>query len=172
MPRAPTGQVIEREGKHGRVYALRFRAYGKREYETTDCETRAAAETKLRHVLADVERGIWKPRRPVAVEVPAEDPIFWEFARRWYEQKELEVGERRREELLWALNKHLVWFGSYRVSDITQDLVDEYRPRSSAKGRCARTRSTGRCRSWRRSWTGPCAATSSRRTLPVVKGHG
>jgi hypothetical protein len=134
MARAPTGQVIERDGKRGTTYALRFRAYGRREFETTDCQTRAEAEAKLRHVLADVERGIWKPSRRVVVEAPQEDPIFWEFARKWYEQKELEVGERRREELLWALNGHLVWFGSYRVADITQDLVDDYRAAKLSEG--------------------------------------
>jgi hypothetical protein len=33
MPRKATGQVIERDGR-GRTYALRFRAYGKREFVT------------------------------------------------------------------------------------------------------------------------------------------
>jgi hypothetical protein len=34
MPRKATGQVIERDGKRGRTYALRFRAYGEREFLT------------------------------------------------------------------------------------------------------------------------------------------
>ena len=34
MPRKATGQVIERDGKRGRTYALRFRAYGERRFLT------------------------------------------------------------------------------------------------------------------------------------------
>ena len=34
MARPPTGQVLERAGKRGRTFAIRFRAYGKREYVT------------------------------------------------------------------------------------------------------------------------------------------
>jgi hypothetical protein len=32
MPRAATGSVVERQTKAGAVFALRFRAYGKRRY--------------------------------------------------------------------------------------------------------------------------------------------
>ena len=32
MPPKPTGQVIERETRDGRVFALCFRAYGERQY--------------------------------------------------------------------------------------------------------------------------------------------
>ena len=62
MPRRPTGEVIERDRQGGRVFALRFRAYGRRHFVTlggaADGWTRAKAETELRHVLADVERGL------------------------------------------------------------------------------------------------------------------
>jgi hypothetical protein len=34
MARKATGQVIVRDGKRGRSYALRFRAYGRRHYLT------------------------------------------------------------------------------------------------------------------------------------------
>ena len=66
MPRKATGQVIAPDGKQ-RSWALRFRAYGKRRYVTLgrpeDGWTRERAEVELRHVLADVERGIWRPAR-------------------------------------------------------------------------------------------------------------
>jgi hypothetical protein len=62
MPRPATGQIVERQGKDGRVYrGLRFTAAGKRQYISLGPVTLAAAERELRHVLADVERGIWQP---------------------------------------------------------------------------------------------------------------
>ena len=36
--RKPTGSVVERTNKRGKVFALRFRAYGEREYETLGSE--------------------------------------------------------------------------------------------------------------------------------------
>jgi hypothetical protein len=61
MAKRATGEVIERERKSGRVFALRFRAYGRRHFVTLggagDGWTRQKAEVELRHVLADVERG-------------------------------------------------------------------------------------------------------------------
>ena len=65
MAPRPTGEVIERERERGRVFALRFRAYGRRHFVTlggaADGWTRQKAEAELRHVLADVERGLWAP---------------------------------------------------------------------------------------------------------------
>jgi len=65
MARQATGAVLEREGKRGRTYALRFRAYGRREYltlgGTDDGWTRARAELELENVLADVRRGLGEP---------------------------------------------------------------------------------------------------------------
>jgi hypothetical protein len=74
MARKATGSVVELERKTARVYALRFRAYGVRRYVTLgtaeDGWTREKAEDRLRHVLADVERGIWRPHEPEPVEEP------------------------------------------------------------------------------------------------------
>ena len=79
MARPPTGQIVERAGKNGRVFALRFRAYGERRYITTEAQSRKEAEQELRHVLADVERGVWRPAVPASVPsvVPAAEPSFW-----------------------------------------------------------------------------------------------
>ena len=56
MPRRPTGEVIARERADGRVFALRFRAYGRRHFVTlggaADGWSRPRAEAELRHVLA------------------------------------------------------------------------------------------------------------------------
>ncbi len=72
MARRSEGQVVERHWKSGRGYALRFRAYGERQYLTLGLETegwnRKRAEEELANVMADVRRGLWTPptrrRRP------------------------------------------------------------------------------------------------------------
>ncbi len=98
MARAASGQVLEREGKRGRTFALRFRAYGQRQYVTLgtaeDGWTRARAEEELQNVLADVRRGIWRPPEPV-VEAPRAEPTFHEFASQWFAAREPELAERR-----------------------------------------------------------------------------
>lgn len=65
MTRARNGQVVERQWKSGRGYALRFLANGRRQYVTLCLERdgwdRARAEEELLNVVADVRRGIWIP---------------------------------------------------------------------------------------------------------------
>ncbi len=65
MPAKRTGEVVVRNRGGGRIFALRFRAYGKRHYLTlghaADGWTYEKAEEELANVLADVRRGIWKP---------------------------------------------------------------------------------------------------------------
>ena len=62
MTRRSTGGVVVDTRRKSPVFALRFRAYGHRQYVTLgnadDGWTRKKAEDKLRHVLADVEHGI------------------------------------------------------------------------------------------------------------------
>src|SRR3954462_7548411 len=86
MAKPATGEVIQRERKSGRVFALRFRAYGRRHFVTLggaeDGWTRQKAEVELRHVLADVERGLWAPGVAHAAEASAA-PTFHEFASEW-----------------------------------------------------------------------------------------
>ena len=68
MARPPCGQVLDREGKRGKTFAIRFRAYGTRQYVTLGTAdegwTHATAEQELANVLADVRRGIWRPAEP------------------------------------------------------------------------------------------------------------
>src|SRR3954470_21401909 len=89
MARQATGQVVERNGKHGRAFALRFRAYGRREYLTlgTDAEgwDRRRAEVELQNVLADVRRGTWRPPDREPAPEPRPEPTFHEFASGWLE---------------------------------------------------------------------------------------
>ena len=87
MTRARNGQVVERQWKSGRGYALRFLANGRRQYVTLGLEhdgwDRARAEEELLNVMADVRRGIWVPppsgraSRPAngAAAAPAARPV-------------------------------------------------------------------------------------------------
>ena len=64
MPRPATGQIVVERRASGTTYALRFRADGKRRYETlgTAAEgwTPARAEEELQNRMADVRRGRWQ----------------------------------------------------------------------------------------------------------------
>src|SRR5438045_6488456 len=100
MARPPTGQVLERRGKNGTTFALRFRAYGTRHYITTTARTRPDAETELANVLADVRRGIWTPPAPAPiVEAPSEEPTFHIFASEYIEARRPELRPRSVEAL-------------------------------------------------------------------------
>jgi len=61
------GEVLVRDWKAGRGFALRFPAYGRRRYLTLGLEsdgwTFERAEEELQNVLADVRRGLWTPPR-------------------------------------------------------------------------------------------------------------
>jgi predicted XRE-type DNA-binding protein len=117
--------VLDRRRKSP-TFALRFRAYGRRQYVTLgavdDGWTRSKAEEALRHTLADVERGIWRPpeREPVpAPEQPA-DPTFHEFASRWFADNEAGWRPNTRVDYQWQLSNHLLpFFAAHRLSQIT-----------------------------------------------------
>ncbi len=130
MARKATGQVIE--PKDGRGWAIRFRAYGKRRYlalgTTEEGWSYERAEEKLRHVLADVERGIWRPLESEPVEAPIEVPTFHQFASEWFEEAEAGWRERTRVDYRWRLSDHLLpYFAKYRLNAITIEEVDRYR---------------------------------------------
>src|SRR5262245_43296582 len=109
MARPATGQVVEREGKRGRTYGIRFRACGRRWYLTADAATRAEAEIELENVLADVRRGLWRPPQPApAVEVLSEEPTFHVLASEWLERRRHEVDARTVDHWRWALSGHLL----------------------------------------------------------------
>jgi hypothetical protein len=85
MARPTTGSITEHVGKDGRTYrSLRFTAYGKRRRVPLGLVSAAEAEAALRHVIADVERGVWRPQ---VVEAPTEAapvPTFGEFGMEWW----------------------------------------------------------------------------------------
>lgn len=130
MPPKATGSVVE--PTNGRAWALRFRAYGKRRYVALGTSgegwNRSRAETELRHLLADVERGIWQPPTPEPAQSSAEMPIFHEFASEWLEDASPELRERTRVDYRWRLSNHLLpYFADHRLSAITVEEVDRYR---------------------------------------------
>jgi len=137
MARKATGQVLIRGGKQGRTYALRFRAYGKREYLTlgTDTEgwTPGKAEDELAYILAAVKRGQWKPGEGSAPE-PVE--TFHEFASRWYADREAGWRQTTRDDYRWALSQHLLpHFKDHPLSEITAEEIDRYAAAKQREGK-------------------------------------
>jgi integrase len=131
------GQVVERRWKHGRGYALRFRAYGERQYLTLGTQsegwTRKRADTELANILADIRRGTWIPtdrnkcNRAQRGDAPAE-PTFHEFASAWHADRTGEITPKGHEHEEWALRHHLLpYFANWRLSDIDIQAVDDYR---------------------------------------------
>lgn len=131
------GEVLERNWKSGRGYALRFWAYGEREYLTLGSEregwTYQRAEEELENILADVRRGIWvspkkKKRR---AEADADDEtartIFGPFARRLVASRRGQVSDNHLAFLKWALGHLLPYFGDRPLVDIDVQAVDAYR---------------------------------------------
>lgn len=139
MARPAVGQVVVRQRKTVRVFALRFRAYGKREYVTlgTDADgwTAQRAEVELQNVLADVRRGVWRPPRPELAPPPATDPTFHEFASQWFEANEGAWSTNTRLDYRWQLTDHLLpFFDQHRLSQITIAEVDRYRAAKVRQG--------------------------------------
>jgi integrase len=125
-----------------RSWALRFTACGDRRYLTLgrpeEGWTRQRAEAELRHVLADVERGIWRPEEPEAVEGPREVPTFHEFAEQWFEANRHGWAPRTVSDYRWALTHHLLrHFNGHRLDEITAEEVDRYRAAKLQEGRIA-----------------------------------
>lgn len=151
MPRPATGQVVEKDGKRGTTFALRFRAYGQRQYVTLgtreDGWTWARAEEELSNVLADVRRGIWKPPVVETVPEPRAMPTFHEFASEWFAAQKLEGGQKGAgltpkgaSDLEWRLTVHLLpVFHAKALDAITVEDVDRYRRQKVAEGRIGTT---------------------------------
>ena len=139
MARKATGQVIEPNGKQ-RSWALRFRAYGKRRFVSLgrpeDGWNRERAAAELRHVLADVERGIWQPHEPMAAPVRPEVPTFHAFASEWLDGRRGELRPRTVADYEWALSYHLLpFFKGHQLDAISVAEVDRYKAAKVRAGR-------------------------------------
>jgi len=130
MARPSTGSVVEdHRSKDGVRYALRFRAYGRRHHVALGAVTRQEADKELEHVMADVERGIWRPPEPAPIlELPKEEPTFHEYASAWLAQREQEgLKPKTLVDLRWSLVNHLLpFFAGHGLSDITPREVKKY----------------------------------------------
>jgi integrase len=129
MGRPVKGEVTEHVGKDGLTYrGLRFTAYGKRRRVPLGPVSESDAGEALRHTLADVERGVWKP--PAAVEPPREAepvPTFHEFAEEWWTLHEAQLARKTQADYRWRLQVHLIpWFGELRLDAITFNAVERY----------------------------------------------
>lgn len=129
MARPTVGKVLEHVGKDGRTYrSLRFVAYGKRRFDALGAVSVERAEEKLRHTIADVERGTWKP--PAAIEPLAEPiqvPTFHAFSETWWTLNEGEWTDNTRSDYRWRLERHLLpFFGEMPIDQITGATVKRY----------------------------------------------
>ena len=144
----------------GVVFALRFRACGKRRYVTLDgsngqplATTRGEAERALAHTLADVERGIWRAPAPAPVVETVDEPTFHVFASEWFERRRREVDDRTAEHWQWALSGHLLpVFADLRPSEITVALVKRY----TAAKQAERERQLAAIAEWRKADSAEC----------------
>jgi integrase len=123
-------------------WALRFRAYGQRRFKTLgrpeDGWDRERAEAELRHVLADVERGIWTAQTNAQPQEPTEVPSFHEFASDWLAARRPELRPRTVADYEWALSHHLLpFFAPMRLDEIGIADVDRYKAAQAARGRLA-----------------------------------
>ena len=131
MARPATGQVV-RPTPGQPCFALRFRAYGKREYLTLgkpeDGWTLAMAQRELAVVLRDVDLGTWRPPRPDPAPTKNTNPTFHEFASDWFAAKQLEIEKNTASSYGNDLTNHLLpFFKDHRISEITVAEVDRYR---------------------------------------------
>lgn len=131
------GQVLERAWKRGRGYALRFNAYGERQYLTLGLETegwtRKRAEEELQNILADVRRGIWIPPEKNRHGCNGHDgeaddvPLFGPFALGLVMARKGEVSANTHGYQEWALSHLLPYFADWPVETIDIEAVDAYR---------------------------------------------
>jgi hypothetical protein len=117
MARPATGTVVEQKTKHGKTYAIRYRANGQRWYETvgTAAEgvTRRKADEELQNVLALIRMGKWKPPIDPSPQVPLQDQTFDELAGEWLElyKTKRRPAARTLEHVEWALGHLRKYFG-------------------------------------------------------------
>lgn len=131
MAKPAIGGVVETKRKKGRVFSIRFRAYGVRRQITLGSAaegwSRGAAETELQNVLADVRRGTWKPPDAGLEVAPERVWTFHQWASKFVDDRRPHLRARSVESWEWALCGHLIpHFGSYALTDITKLAVRDY----------------------------------------------
>ena len=115
MGRKATGQVIERERKRGRTYALRFRAYGNRPVphpwdSRGRLDLREGRGTPTAHACGCGARDLGAARARARDREARPEPTFHEFPSEWFEANKGEWRENTRLDYEWQLTHHLLPF--------------------------------------------------------------
>ena len=146
MSTRSAGQVIERSGSRGKVYALRFQAYGQRRYLTLGSQgegwTRTRADEELQNVLADVRRAIWVPpgargRWGPAAEVERAN-CFGPFARALLLTRRGQVTPAMIRYMEWGFSHLMPYFADWSLGKIDVRAVDAYRAHKVKESRARR----------------------------------
>jgi integrase len=152
MPRAATGQLIERRAGDDVVWTVRFRAAGYPKHpielgRASSGWTRARAEQERELVRAQILDGSWRPvarqpRRPAVARVPT----FAEEADKYVARKRLSLAENSLRDLKTKLEVHLLpVLGDEPVDVFDEDLLFAYLAAKHAENeRIARARAAGR----------------------------
>jgi integrase len=135
--------VIERSGPRGKVFALRFQAYGERQYLTLGSPaegwTRRRAREEMDNIHADVRRGIWVWRRRRARTGLDESTTFGPFASRLVAERRGEVGDSQIANQEWTLRHLLPYFADWSLQEIDIQAVDAYRHHKVREAEVRRT---------------------------------
>ena len=128
--RPATGNIVKPTDKQP-SFALRFTAYGNREYLTLgrpeDGWTLLKAERELAAVLREVELGTWKPPRRLPPQ-PQKDTRFLKFASDWFTLKRFEIEPTTASNYRNELTNHLLpFFAEHLIPEITFAEIDRYR---------------------------------------------
>jgi hypothetical protein len=101
--------------------------------------TRQKAEQALRHVMADIERGVWRPAQSEPAPEANPDPSFHEFASEWFEATKGEWRKNTQLDYEWQLVNHLLpFFRDHRLGQITTREIDRYRQAKVAEAQTIR----------------------------------
>jgi integrase len=129
--------VLERPFGGSKVFALRFRAYGRRRYLTLGTPeegwTRRRSEEEMAVIRAEVERGAWVPPPPrhqaaVGDRGRGEDAApFGSFAKSQVRERRGEVRPATSGYWDWALAHLLPFFADWPLTKIDVWAVDAYR---------------------------------------------
>lgn len=132
------GSVVPPMTERGSTcWGIRFVALGKRRHLTTSSTTREGAQRELEYVLADVERGLWRPPVKVPKVEPSSLPAgrdpefddgFDEFAEAWLQRRHGDdLRPRTLEHLDYVIGHLTRHFGGLPVGEFTFAAVDGYR---------------------------------------------
>ena len=143
MPRPTVGHVVQRPWADGATisFGAKVRAYGRYEKVTFGTNkqgwNRTRAELETERIVQQIERGTWVPPRlqpredrleeamaAIGVQI---DESFRVFAKRWWRSKQLGLDEDTINDYEWRLGYLDRFFGRFRVSEISPQLVDRFR---------------------------------------------